>query len=264
MTKHSKRNNTNSNHPTITTTSNGNENLTTKITKKRGSYNQYELQNMHRAVACGMKHSMSELEASKHFHIPRSTLQRYLHRIQLPILSTTTLPSVTSDLIVIDQPVVSVYASVNNHGKVVVTINVNDTAITDTAVNVILPVSATSGSSTIMTYEEEKAFSDWIITCSDLNIPTPKSICEQKASMILERRDSKFKTKTGLPSKEWWYGFYKRWPAVAPRKPQPLSKGKALLTKEHVEAFFTDLHSLSNTVVTAVSYHENKIHVYTY
>ena len=93
---------------------------------------------------------------------------------------------------------------------------------------------STSGPNTIMTYEEEKAFSDWIITCSNLNIPTPKSICDQKASMILERRDSKFKTKTGLPSKEWWYGFYKRWPAVAPRKPQPLSRGKALLTKEHV------------------------------
>ncbi len=110
-----------------------------------------------------------------------------------------------------------------------------------------------SGPSTIMTYEEEKAFCNWIITCSELHIPTPKSICNQKASMILERRGSKFKTKTGLPSKEWWYGFYKRWPQVAPRKPQPLSKGKALLTKEHVDAFFTDLHSLSNTVATEVN-----------
>jgi hypothetical protein len=106
-----------------------------------------------------------------------------------------------------------------------------------------------------MTYEEEKAFSDWIITCSNLHIPTPKSICNQKASMILERRNAKFKTKTGLPSKEWWYGFYKRWPEVAPRKPQPFSRGKALLTKEHVDAFFTDLHLLSNTVASGVSNH---------
>lgn len=70
--------------------------------------------------------------------------------------------------------------------------------------------------------------------------------------MILERRGAKFNTASGLPSREWWDGFYRRWPAVGSRKPQPITKGKALLTKEQVDAFFNDLRTLNSTIPAQV------------
>jgi hypothetical protein len=177
---------------------------------------------------------------------------------------TSIIPSsFATSTVSIEHPIsiATVLCNVNTNGDVNLIVHINDSdystkddaLISCTASSIILPLPTSSGPSTIMTYEEEKAFCDWIITCSNLHIPTPKSICNQKASMILERRNAKFNTKAGLPSKEWWYGFYKRWPQIASRKPQPFSRGKALLTKEHVDAFFTDLHALSNTVAIEVN-----------
>ena len=42
----------------------------------------------------------------------------------------------------------------------------------------------------------------------------------EKAPMILERRGAKFGTASGLPSREWWDGFYAACSALASRSPQ--------------------------------------------
>jgi hypothetical protein len=107
-----------------------------------------------------------------------------------------------------------------------------------------------------MTHEEEDAFAAWLIRCSDLHLPVPKSIANEKARAIVERRGAKFGTESGGPGRHWWEGFYRRWPAVGPRKPQPISRGKALLTQEHVAAFYEDLQTLQKTIPAQVRTHE--------
>jgi hypothetical protein len=230
---------------------------------KRIPYKHYDEHNFQQAILSIQSHTMSVRKACQTFNVPRTSLRRCIQQC----VSTSHLNNTQFQVERCDNQYL-VHTTITIHANAQIEINV----LCSSYENHMLPISTIilksdhSGPHTIMTYEEEKAFSDWIITCSNLHIPTPKSICNQKASMILERREAKFNTKTGLPSKEWWYGFYKRWPAVAPRKPQSLSRGKALLTKEHVDAFFTDLHSLSNTVATEVSECNGttifKLHVY--
>jgi hypothetical protein len=118
----------------------------------------------------------------------------------------------------------------------------NHAIITSSALPVAAPCS--SGPSPIMYYDEESAFADWLVTCSNLNLPVSKTIANNKARQILERRGAHFTTKSGLPSKKWWYGFTKRFPAVAIRKKQSINRARALLTQSSVDAFFTDLHTL--------------------
>jgi len=90
-----------------------------------------------------------------------------------------------------------------------------------------------------MVYEEEKAFADWLIQCSDANLPQSRAQANQKAVMILERTGEspprRFNTKTGLPSDEWWTGFYHRWPEVKTRRTQAINRGKATLLPEDLE-----------------------------
>ncbi len=237
------------------------------IIKKRGSYKTYTKYNVHAACNEIRNKTMSVKQASKYFNIPRTTLRNY---IQLNNSSSISSITTTTDNTINEQKnnnelFVQIVSQIYYDGQiniliVIDTMNKYNSSISTSSITPLL-LPPLSGPATIMTFEEEKAFCDWILTCSNLHIPTPKSICNQKASMILERRGSKFNTKTGLPSKEWWYGFYKRWPEVASRKPQPLSRGKALLTQEHVDAFFTDLHLLSNTVASGVSNHSMYIDV---
>jgi hypothetical protein len=236
----------------------------TSTKKKVKQLKQYQQTKLQLAIAAIDSKHISKRQASKQFDVPLTSLRRYISQknqyshydqnININDVSLLNFEETESTDNHNLFPIVILSWSINTYGKVNIEIVYNEYN-DDIKIISLLPITLTqtSGPPTIMTYEEEKAFCNWIITCSTLHIPTPKSICNQKASMILERRGSKFNTKTGLPSKKWWYGFYKRWPQVASRKPQPLSKGKALLTKEHVDAFFTDLHSLSNTVATEVS-----------
>jgi hypothetical protein len=222
-------------------------------------YKKYDETNLQQAIIAVQCNNMHIRKAAKIFHVPCSSLHSRLQK-QCAVNFTdsnlnfnqTQQNTCTQNFQYSIRTILTIDIYARIEVDIIYSSCVND-SINDKPISTIILKSAPSGPATIMTYEEECAFSEWIITCSNLHIPTPKSICSQKASMILERRGAKFNTKTGLPSREWWYGFHKRWPQIAPRKPQSLTRKKAALTKEYVDAFFTDLHSLSNVVATEVS-----------
>jgi hypothetical protein len=235
-----------------------------KRAAKRGPYGkQYSKPELLLAVSAVQKHQMSQRAASNAFHVPLTSLQNYLHRhsavqeeevasappshVQLP--SCPSLPALPL--------LVRVVTSIDPHGRLSISFEAEHQSRVGTQISIDssmpLLLAPPPGPSPLMTHEEEKAFAQWLICCSDLHLPTPKCIASEKARMILERRGAQFSTASRLPSREWWDGFYRRWPAVGPRKPQPITKGKALLTKEHVDAFFRDLQTLSSSIPPQVS-----------
>ena len=111
----------------------------------------------------------------------------------------------------------------------------------------------TSGPSTIVTADEEAAFAEWLILCSDMHLHIPKRMADQKALMILQLRGAQFNSITSLPGKDWWQGFYKRHPEVGIRKSQPISRQRALLSPFSVEAFYYDLRKQVKDIQPKVS-----------
>jgi hypothetical protein len=254
--------------PKLTTKGNNNKEER-KGQAKRGPYGKkYSKAELLKAV-CAVQHGqLSQHAAAVAFHVPRASLQDYLRRHSaLPsektedvaaagVASLLSLSASSSPATIISPPsslppLVSVLCVIDPHGCVAVSVEAARESRVGENISVhsnIQPflLAPHSGPPTLLTHEEESAFAHWLIRCSDLHLPVPKCIANEKARAILERRGAKFSTETGVPGRHWWDGFYRRWPAVAPRKPQPITKGKALLTKEHVDAFFNDLQTLSS------------------
>lgn len=229
---------------------------------RRGPYGKHNRPALLLAIAAVQHQQLSQRAAAKAFQVPLTSLQNHLRRLS-PVealeehaVRPVSVPAEQA-LSPPPQPLVCVLLSIDSHGSVSTSTQAECAARVGAEVRVqrstpvLLP--PLPGPPTLLSHEEEQAFAEWLIRCSDLHLPTPKSIASQKASMILERRGAKFGTASGLPSREWWDGFYRRWPAVGPRKPQPIARAKALLTKEHVSAFFADLQTLSNTIPAQVS-----------
>jgi len=219
--------------------------------KNRGPYHRYDEASLSLAVNTVLEKKLTERAAAKAFKVPRATLQRCVNRTSGMTNNTCTPTSTPSSppndfctrvsCIVNPLGVVQLNISVDlstksrmQHKKSIINLHTQ------------LPVasSASPGATPIMQYEEEKAFADYLVACSDRNLPVSKTLANNKARQILERRGAKFTTKSGLPSKEWWYGFIKRFPQVGIRKKQDIHRGRAVLTQESVDAFFTDLHTL--------------------
>jgi hypothetical protein len=215
---------------------------------------------MHRAIAAVASGQLSLRAASKAFNVPFTSLHNHLQH-QAPRLDESMhvaaadepMPDAAPD------PLVCVLLAVDERGSVQVRVEpaersrVHGAGLISCSVPMLLP--PVSGPETLMTVEEEQAFAEWLLRCSDMHLPIPKSLANQKAKAILERRDASFGTESGVPGRHWWEGFYRRWPAVGPRKPQPIAHGRAMLTKEHVDAFFADLQVLSVTIPPQVRMH---------
>jgi len=96
-----------------------------------------------------------------------------------------------------------------------------------------------AGAPTLLTTTEERSLVALLLTRQALNAPMTKRSAGLVAGAILRRRQRKFGTESGLPSKEWWESFLKRWPQLASRKPSRLSS-EALLrpTRQNLLPWF--------------------------
>lgn len=161
-----------------------------------------------------------------------------------------------------NNPYAWVSIAVDEYGTVYVTIDVTvqghtyirkDGRYIDLSLSGPFSLPPTSGPTTIMTADEEAAFAEWLVVCSDMHLPIPKRMADQKALMILQLRGAQFNTITTLPGKDWWHGFYKRHPEVSTRKSQPISRQRALLSPFSVNAFYNDLRRCCEDVLSKVS-----------
>lgn len=105
------------------------------------------------------------------------------------------------------------------------------------------------GCSTVLTLDEEREI---VVTCqvlAEMGFPLTRGYVEVVVRDYLqsEGRGSAFGS-SGLPGRSWWEGLLSRWPSLAERKPQHLSRQRAqCASQEVVDAFFGRLKNLFET-----------------
>ena len=96
------------------------------------------------------------------------------------------------------------------------------------------------GGPTVMTPREEQEI---VLTCqvlADMGFGLTKELIEVVVLDYIKENNIKVPSFTGgIPGKDWWQRFFKRWPTLANRKPQHLSKHRAKAANPAiVEAWF--------------------------
>lgn len=106
-----------------------------------------------------------------------------------------------------------------------------------------------AGRPTILTPAEEKEI---VVTCQvlqELGYGLSREMVGEVISSFIadQKRQSPFKD--GVPGKDWWRGFLKRWPSLSERKPQHLSKRRAdAANPEVLESWFASVQSFLQKV----------------
>lgn len=220
--------------------------------RTRGNYGKYDKAQLSLALTAVLQKTLSRKAAARRFGVPSSTLKDHLRK--------------QADRFWIGGDEVMSYknnaatSTISEEGDekeehktpnfATAQIDLNNESVTITANIPLLPIPTAGRPPHPMTYEEEKAFADWLVVRSNQHTPVPRKLANQKAVMLLERTGEnprrRFKSKSGLPSNHWWRGFYHRWPQCDTRTYQLISRGKATLEQHHLNGFFRDLAALVN------------------
>jgi hypothetical protein len=217
-----------------------NKQIAVKNRKKLRIYSQL---NLTLAVNSVLIDQLSLRLASKRYNIPCETLRRYINRVRLPETNNSN-PISSSDEQINNSTFVNVYTVVTNKSEVVISININKSETKkglNVETNFVVAAPESIGKSTTMNYVEEKLLSDFLIRCQQQYTPMNRLIAGSKAAAILRLRNSKFNTVTGLPSDNWWRGFYSRWPDLKEGRSVEISRSRAELSEQAVNNFFDDL-----------------------
>ncbi len=95
---------------------------------------------------------------------------------------------------------------------------------------------------TILTPTEEKEI---VVTCQvlqELGYGLNREMVGEINSSYLADQKRKNPFKDGVPGRDWWRGFLKRWPSLSERTPQHLSKKRTDAANPDVlQSWFTSL-----------------------
>lgn len=211
-----------------------------KLPKKHRNFRVYSQLNLNLAVNSFLIDKISLRTAAKRYNIPRQTLSRYVKRVQSSqtnnnILHNPIPPTTNSTFI-------NVYTIVTSKSEVIISLNINKSdEESKIQTNYAIAAAERTGKSTVLHYEEEKLLSEFLLRCQQQYTPMNRLIAGSKAAAILKLRGSKFKTVSGLPSDNWWNGFYSRWPALKEGRSVEISRARAELSEQAVNNFFDDL-----------------------
>ncbi len=207
------------------------------IIKKHKVRHVYSQLNLNLAVNSVLIDKISIRLAAKKYKIPRQTLVRYVKRVKA-LETNNNSPSEPVN----NSTFVNVYTLVTSKSDVVISININKSADElKLQTNYAIAGSEPVGKSPRMYYTEEKLLSEFLIRCQQQYTPMNRLIAGSKAAAILKLRNSKFKTVTGLPSDNWWRGFYSRWPGLKEGRSVEISRSRAELSEQAENNFFDDL-----------------------
>ena len=101
---------------------------------------------------------------------------------------------------------------------------------------------ASHGAPTELTKAEERVLVDYINLMSSIGYPLTKDQLLWEVKRILDFDGRKTKFTDNLPGKHWYRAFLKRHDDITRRVPQGISTGRAAITQEMVEGWFSTTH----------------------
>ena len=99
-----------------------------------------------------------------------------------------------------------------------------------------------AGGPTVLTYTEEREIALSLITLGEIGFGLTKEIANVVISDYLKENKIPNPFHNGIPGRDWWERFKKRWPCISERQPQLLCKKR--LTASHssiINAWFDNL-----------------------
>ena len=83
------------------------------------------------------------------------------------------------------------------------------------------------GGPTVLTHDEEREIALTCMVLADMGFGLTKPLLEVVVFEYLKENCINNPFRDGVPGKDWWQRFLKRWPCLSQRKPQHLSKKRA-------------------------------------
>lgn len=102
----------------------------------------------------------------------------------------------------------------------------------------VVPVEATKGPATYLTYEEEALLVGWILYCCDRGFPVTKTILLDRVQKLVEKLERQTPFKNNRPGRHWWECFCKRQSEIAERVAQNLTVSRVSATREDLRNWF--------------------------
>ncbi|KAF2896741.1 hypothetical protein ILUMI_09437, partial [Ignelater luminosus] len=97
------------------------------------------------------------------------------------------------------------------------------------------------GPDTILSIEEEKKLVDWIINMAKCGFPLKKDDLLNTVHTIIKEDGRKNPFKNGRPGRKWYSLFLKRNPQLAHPIAESISQGRAVITRESIQKWFSTL-----------------------
>lgn len=102
-------------------------------------------------------------------------------------------------------------------------------------------VDAKSGTSTILTSEEEHLLTEWIISVGKTGFPVTKDQLLDSVTLLIKKlnRDNNFTN--GHPGRHWYEGFLRRHPEISKRMTQNLTSTRASVSEISIRNWFKEV-----------------------
>ena len=97
------------------------------------------------------------------------------------------------------------------------------------------------GPATILTQDEEKELSQWLIYLAKTGFPRKKHDLLNTVMKIVRDDQRKTPFRNGRPGETWYTTFLSRHPELTLREPETISKGRAFVTEMNIRSWFDDL-----------------------
>lgn len=103
------------------------------------------------------------------------------------------------------------------------------------------PEECKSGVSSVLTKEEEKILTDWIINMAKMGFPVTKDQLLDSVSLLVKSLNKKHTFTNGRPGRHWYEGFLKRNTELSKRMAQNLTATRALVTENSIRGWFNEI-----------------------
>jgi len=98
----------------------------------------------------------------------------------------------------------------------------------------------------VLTHDEECEIALTCMTLVDMGFGLTKALVEVVVFEYLKDKSIPNPFNDGVPGKDWWSRFLKRWPCISQRRSQHLSSKRAVASSEDIiQAWFDKLDELS-------------------
>ena len=102
-----------------------------------------------------------------------------------------------------------------------------------------------AGGPTVLQLKDEQEIVASCQTLAEMGFGMTKQLVENIVKDYIQENDIDTPFKDGVPGQDWWQRFRKRWPTLAERKPQHLSKRRAEAANEDtIMSFFDNLEKV--------------------